>query len=365
MARAAVKLHRRAGRTDNWRVKPGKRGTPARGAAAAGSRAKKKKAQPSAAPQVPQARLVVFLVTMIVVLTGVLVGLLLRPPDSGGVAGPEVAARRPAAPSRSALPMGPEFEPPPTSLTTPPGAPVAPPAARPQPPAAPPPVPAGSARLAIVIDDAGNNLQELRPFLGFPAPLTFAVLPQLRHSAGAAELARSHGHEVILHLPMAAVSGLNPGPGAISAALSDEEIRGLLERNFDSITGAEGTNNHMGSAGTSDPRVMDTVMAHLAALDKFFVDSRTTPRSVAAPYAAKYGVPFMQRDVFLDHDRDPRAIRAALRDGLDVARRQGYAVLIGHASVTAVAEALFELWPDLERGGYEVVPLSALFASGS
>lgn len=302
------------------------------------------------AAQVPQARLVVFLVTMIVVLTGILVGLLLRPPQSGAGEGVAAKAPRPAAPSRAALPMGPEFEPPPAARSVPS-------------PAAPRPAAKGP-QLAIVIDDAGNNLQELDPFLRFPAPLTFAVLPQLRHSAGAAELVRSHGHEVILHLPMAAVSGLYPGPGTISAELSDAEIRHLLERNFASIAGAEGTNNHMGSAGTSDPRVMDTVMAHLAALDKFFVDSRTTPTSVAAPYAAKYGVPFMQRDVFLDHDRDPQAIRAALQDGLDVARAQGHAVLIGHASVAAVAEALFEVVPYLERHGYEVVPLSALFPLG-
>jgi polysaccharide deacetylase 2 family uncharacterized protein YibQ len=214
--------------------------------------------------------------------------------------------------------------------------------------------------LAIVIDDAGNNLQELRPFLGFPAPLTFAVLPQLRHSAGAAELVRSHGHEVILHLPMAAVSGLYPGPGTISAKLSDDEIRRLLERNFASITGAAGTNNHMGSAGTADERIMDTVMAYLSDTGRFFVDSRTTASSVASVYASKHGVPFMARDVFLDHDRDPAAIRSALRQGLAVARKQGHAVLIGHSSVREVAQALLEVYPDLQAQGYVVVPLSEL-----
>ena len=163
---------------------------------------------------------------------------------------------------------------------------------------------------------------------------------------------------------MAAVSGLYPGPGTISGELSDDEIRGLLERNFDSISDAAGTNNHMGSAGTADPRIMNAVMAYLAASGKFFVDSRTTPTSVAAPYAAKYGVPFMQRDVFLDHDRDPAAIRAALRKGLAVAREHGHAVLIGHASVADVATALFEVYPQLEPRGYEVVPLSALFPPG-
>ena len=310
----------------------------------------------------PQARLVVFLVTMIVVLTGILVGLLLRPPESGATPVREVVFRLPFV-SDLALPtVGPEFEPPP--MSTPPE-----PDPQPRPEAttttAPSPPHATGARLAIVIDDAGNNLQELRPFLEFPAPLTFAVLPQLQHSESAATLARSHGHEVILHLPMAAVSGLYPGPGTISAELSDDEIRSLLERNFASITGAAGTNNHMGSAGTADPRIMNAVMAYLAESGKFFVDSRTTSTSVAAPYAAKYGVPFMQRDVFLDHDRDPAAIRAALRKGLAVAREHGHAVLIGHASVADVAAALFEVYPQLARRGYEVVPLSALFPPGA
>ena len=318
--------------------------------------------------QVPQARLVVFLVTMIVVLTGVLVGLILRPPESGATPVRDVVFRLPFVSDRALPTVGPEFEPPP--MSRPSGAPPEPdpqPQPRPEaaPTTAPPPPQATGARLAIVIDDAGNNLQELRPFLEFPAPLTFAVLPQLQHSERAATLARSHGHEVILHLPMAAVSGLYPGPGTISAELSDGEIRSLLERNFASITGAAGANNHMGSAGTSDPRIMNAVMAYLAESGKFFVDSRTTPTSVAAPYAAKYGVPFMQRDVFLDHDRDPAAIRAALRKGLAVARKHGYAVLIGHASVADVAEALFEVYPHLERRGYELVPLSALFPTGA
>ena len=326
---------------------------------------------------VPQARLVVALVTMIVVLTGILVGLALRPPaydkrlDSA-----ETERPRPNFLGRLSIPRM-EMDPPPYSGTIPENAPQAPlahespgvhrppdpaPAAEPTPAAEQLPAgkPVGEERLAIVIDDAGNNLQELKPYLEFPGPLTFAVLPQLRHSATAAEMVRAHGHEVILHLPMTAISGKNPGPGTISGALSETEIRMLLDNNFASISGAVGTNNHMGSAGTADDRIMDTVMAYLADTGKFFVDSRTTSRSVASVYASKHGVPFMARDVFLDHDRDPAAIRSALRQGLAVAREQGYAVLIGHSSVREVAKALLEVYPHLQAQGYEVVPVSEL-----
>ena len=321
----------------------------------------------------PQARLVVALVTMIVVLTGILVGLVLRPPYDNAPLGADTARPFSNLIERLKIPTT-ESEPPPYFGTIPEHASPAaepsaadhqqgdarPPDPEPAPARQPAPSPAGAVKLAIVIDDAGNNLQELKPYLEFPGPLTFAVLPQLHHSARAAELVRAHGHEVILHLPMAAVSGKNPGPGAISDELSEVEIRLLLELNFASISGAVGTNNHMGSAGTADARIMDTVMAYLADNGKFFVDSRTTSSSVAAVYASKHGVPFMARDVFLDHDRDPAAIRSALRQGLAVAREQGHAVLIGHSSVREVAEALWEVYPHLQEQGYVVVPLSEL-----
>ncbi|MDE0229968.1 MAG: divergent polysaccharide deacetylase family protein [Spirochaetaceae bacterium] len=326
------------------------------------------------AQQVPQARLVVALVTMIVVLTGVLVGLVLRPPayDNSGP-GAEPARPLPNLIERLKIPAT-GLEPPPYLGTIPDhetsgaesyGADHPPDGAQapdpePAPAAQPPRTPGAEVKLAIVIDDAGNNLQELKPYLEFPGPLTFAVLPQLHHSARAAELARAHGHEVILHLPMAAISGKNPGPGTISEELSEVEIRLLLELNFASISGAVGTNNHMGSAGTADARIMDAVMAYLADTGRFFVDSRTTASSVAAVYASKHGVPFMARDVFLDHDRDPAAIRSALRQGLAVARRQGHAVLIGHSSVREVAMALLEVYPHLQEQGFVVVPLSEL-----
>ena len=329
------------------------------------------------AAQVPQARLVVALVTMIVVLTGILVGLVLRPPaydhrlEASDTERPRPTIRERLSVRRVELDSPPYFGtiPEHAPLTShpqePPGvhrAPEPAPAADPTPAAEQPAAgePVRDVRLAIVIDDAGNNLQELRPYLEFPGPLTFAVLPQLRHSARTAELARAHGHEVILHQPMAAVSGMNPGPGTISDELSEVEIHLLLELNFASISGAVGTNNHMGSAGTADDRIMDTVMSYLADNGKFFVDSRTTPRSVASVYASKHGVPFMARDVFLDHDRDPAAIRSALRHGLAVARKQGYAVLIGHSSVREVADALLEVYPHLQAQGYEVVPVSEL-----
>ena len=63
--------------------------------------------------------------------------------------------------------------------------------------------------------------------LEIPAPLTFAVLPNLAHSEAFAEAARARGHEIILHLPMEPVDPVrhDPGEGAILVGLTPEENR--------------------------------------------------------------------------------------------------------------------------------------------
>ena len=51
-----------------------------------------------------------------------------------------------------------------------------------------------------------------------------------------------------------------------------------LERDLDSVPGAVGVNNHMGSAATADPRLMRVVARVLARRGLFFVDSRGAAR---------------------------------------------------------------------------------------
>ncbi len=64
------------------------------------------------------------------------------------------------------------------------------------PPAAAQKPPAKLGNLVFVIDDAGNNLRELEPFLRIPGPLTIAVLPGLPHSAEAARRSRAAGGSI-------------------------------------------------------------------------------------------------------------------------------------------------------------------------
>ena len=220
--------------------------------------------------------------------------------------------------------------------------------------------PARRGNLAFIIDDAGNNLWELEPFLNFPGSLTIAVLPGLPYSAEAARRIREAGMEVILHQPMEALGGQPPGPGAIYYGMSAEEIREILTRNVAEIAPVAGMNNHQGSRITLNKEIMETVLAFCKEHDLYFLDSRTVGGSIVPAVARRLGMTIGERDIFLDNDQCRAAILRSIYSGLAVARLRGSAVMIGHVWSPELASLLHELYPQLTERGYTFAPVSAL-----
>lgn len=219
-------------------------------------------------------------------------------------------------------------------------------------------------RLYLVLDDAGLSLDELRRFAPFPETLTLAVLPHLPFSSDAVHLARAAGHEVILHQPMEAINGEDPGPGAIFTHFEDREIRAILEENLQRYPDVAGVNNHMGSRATSDERVMEIVLETVEQSGRYFLDSRTIHTSVVPIVAARLGIPVLERHVFLDHERTREYIRGQLDYALTLARRHGFAIMIGHVTVPETAEVLLERAPAIVAAGFRFLPLSAALKYG-
>ena len=216
-------------------------------------------------------------------------------------------------------------------------------------------------RLYFVLDDAGETLAEIEPFLRLEFPFTVAVLPHLAQSHEVATAAAAAGKEVILHQPMEAENAADPGPGAIELGQGSAEIRAILHRNLASLPPVAGVNNHMGSRATRDEAVMQTVFEALHERGLFFLDSRTTHETVAPRVAAEVGVPIMERDVFLDHIPEREAIETALQHALRLAESRGHAVMIGHVMVRELAEVFEEVYPELRARGYRFETLSRYF----
>ncbi len=224
---------------------------------------------------------------------------------------------------------------------------------------------AGRPRIAVVIDDLGGDLAVARAFLDLPMAVTPAILPHLTHSRGAAELARSRGADVILHLPMEpqGYPDRDPGEGALLAAMGEAELRRAVEAALASVPGVVGVNNHMGSRLTELPVPLGWITAVLGARGLYFLDSATSPGSVAAQVARDGGLPWARRDVFLDNVQTVEAVAAQLAKTVAVARAKGQAVAIGHPHPETL-EALKGWAPRLDALGVEVVPLGRLVRRG-
>jgi polysaccharide deacetylase 2 family uncharacterized protein YibQ len=215
-------------------------------------------------------------------------------------------------------------------------------------------------RVSVVIDDAGYSLRDLQPFIDFPGKLTIAVLPHVTYSSEASRLTADAGKEVILHLPMEPLGDANPGPGAILSTHSSDAIREALEKSFLSVPDAVGVSNHMGSKIMSDSRILRIVMDYLGEEGRFFLDSKTTSDPVAAALARSRGVPFLERSLFLDNDRNEEAIKSLFFDGIELAELHGSAVLIAHVQSPQVVSVLQDIYQELGTGQIELTFLSEL-----
>lgn len=219
-------------------------------------------------------------------------------------------------------------------------------------------------RIAIVLDDFGavtRRLGLLEGFCAIPQTLTLGVLPNEAYSKEIASAVRQSGHEVILHLPMEpeAYPESDPGRNAILVEHDDATIRQLVLRAVRRVPGAVGVNNHMGSRATADSRVMAAVLAEVKRQGLYFLDSRTTPESLALAMATAMQVPCASRDLYLDQDEGGRTVSDRLWELAAVAADQGQAIGLGHDREPTLL-ALQSVLPRLETRGYEFVPLSEL-----
>ena len=215
--------------------------------------------------------------------------------------------------------------------------------------------------IAIVIDDLGMNRSGTAALNHLPAPLTLAFLPYAPKLDEQTRAGRAAGHELLVHVPMEPTGGEWPGPNALTSQLGPTELTSRLRAHLRSFRGFVGINNHMGSRITADSERMDLVMAELRKHDLLFLDSRTSPGSVAAREARRWHVPYAEWDVFLDNEIELTAVLRQLKVVEGLARRRGYAVAIGHPHDVTI-EALRRWLPNLHARGFALAPISAIVA---
>lgn len=217
---------------------------------------------------------------------------------------------------------------------------------------------ADHARVAIIIDDIGYRASD-KAALALPGNITFSVLPHTPFGKKLAKQAHDKNRDVMLHIPMEAENGKKLGPGALTTDMTEQAIRHSLAKSVEEIPFAIGINNHMGSKLTKLYSPMAWTMRFLKEKNLLFVDSLTTRRSKASNVANHFGVPTLERHIFLDNQLTDEYITQQFNQLIRHAKKYKRTIAIAHPHPETVT-ALTKLIPTLAENGIELVPISAL-----
>lgn len=224
-------------------------------------------------------------------------------------------------------------------------------------------------KIVIIVDDLGLNKNPIDQLLKIPAPITFAVLPNLPYSNYAAEKAEKKGWDVILHMPMepkesSGYTGIDAGDEVLLVGLPKDAILSKLDSSLSSIPHVKGVNNHMGSKFMENDELTELILRDLKKRGLLFVDSKTSSQSKGYQNALKLGMDTAQRDLFLDNSSEnPQYVKDQLKKLVEISKKKGYAVGICHPYPGTV-EALSEMIPQI-RDEVEVVSISNIINDGN
>jgi len=188
-------------------------------------------------------------------------------------------------------------------------------------------------QIALIFDNLGDSLTELRQIYDLGVPLTISVIPDLKFSRNIAHIGARSGFSVLINLPLEPLEedrDRNPKYKVITGDLGNWEVDSLLRRYLNFIRIAIGVNSHKGSLATQDRRLMRNVLREVKRKNLIFIDSRTSPDSVAYKIARKEGLVCGYNEDFLDWQDSPEEMSQKLEDLIVMANQKGKIIVIAH-----------------------------------
>jgi hypothetical protein len=216
------------------------------------------------------------------------------------------------------------------------------------------------AKIAIVLDDFGYNMNNMEPLFGVNSPLTISILPNLPYSEIIAEQANKNGFEVILHLPLEPHSKESKlEEGTIMVDMPPQKVNELLTKAIESVPKLKGVSNHMGSKALEDSNFIQGLFKELKKRDLYFLDNLVTDKSVCKEVAQKVALRTAARSVFLDNESNESYIEKQTFRTANLAAKTGWAIGVGHDRANTL-KVLAKIIPQLKKAGFEFVYVSEL-----
>ena len=194
-------------------------------------------------------------------------------------------------------------------------------------------------QLAIVIDDLGYSYKAGKRAIDLPARVTFAILPFAPNTRALAEYAKKKNKEVIIHLPMEAENEQQNRVEEITLReyMSSIQYSIILGASLNRLKNAIGVSNHTGSLLTIKKESMRKLMSKLAQRKLYFLDSKTSNKSIAIQIAEEFNVPNVSRDFFLDNIKEEANMEAAFNHAIKLSRKTGEALIISHPYTSSLS----------------------------
>jgi uncharacterized protein len=214
--------------------------------------------------------------------------------------------------------------------------------------------------ISILIDDLGYKFQEDLRALALPGPVAYAILPHGPYTEKMSQIAFKKGKDILLHQPMQAMDKNEfLGPGALTLNMTRKDFLETLNINIRAVPNLIGINNHMGSLLTRHPGHMQWLMETMKLNGQFYVDSLTSDDSVAARLAKENNIPYLTRDIFLDHKQGPAYVRKQFKELIKVAKRKGSALAIGHPHASTI-EVLSQVLQNVDKYDVKFISIKSL-----
>lgn len=193
----------------------------------------------------------------------------------------------------------------------------------------------GRAKLVLIIDDVAT-FEHASMIKSLGLKITPSIFPATKTHPDTPNIARTFEFYMI-HLPMQAKHFDSPEIGTLTINESFESMHEKIKKIRKDFPRAKYTNNHTGSRFTSDYDAMDKAYRALIEQGFIFVDSKTIAQTAVARAAKKYNQPYISRDIFLDDDPSAAAVRRELVAAVNLAKKRGYAIAIGHPKKNTIA----------------------------
>jgi uncharacterized protein len=215
--------------------------------------------------------------------------------------------------------------------------------------------PNGRPRVALIVGGLGLNAVTTRAAIErLPPEVTLGFVPYAEGLQGWIDLARAHGHEVLIEIPMEpqGYPDNDPGPYTLLSNAGPDDIRQRLDWLLGRASGYFGVTNYLGERFVASDGGMAAFLGVMRSRGLAFVDDGSARRRPGAYARAS-------ADRIIDEVQSPAAIVAQL-NALEAAARENGDALGTSFSYPVTVEAAARWTAGLEDRGLQLAPASAM-----